>query len=76
MHLAWLASKWHFGANNMSTYVMHIRLKHNNFNQVSRMVKADDSGPRGPGFNYREGQFFHILNGCHDYCTHDMSNLK
>ena len=21
-------------------------------------------------------KFFHILDGCHDYCTHDTSNLK
>ena len=41
------------------------------------MVKVYDAGPRGPGFDTRESQtLFHIFNGCHDYSTHDMSDLK
>ena len=41
------------------------------------MVRVSDSGPRGPGFDTRESQtLYRIFDGCHDYSTHDMSNLN
>ena len=41
------------------------------------MVRVSDSGPGGPGFNTRKSQTqFCIFDGCHDYSTHDTSDLK
>ena len=42
------------------------------------MVRVFDSGPRRPGFDTRESQktLFRIFDGCHDYSTYYMSDLK
>ena len=41
------------------------------------MVRVSDSGPRGSGFDTCEGQNSSgIFDGCHDYSTHDISELK
>ena len=42
-------------------------------NKVSALVKWLEY-PREPGFNTRKSQT--ILDGCHDYSTHDISDLK
>ena len=48
-----------------------------NGNPLGRMVRVSDSGLRGPGFDTPESQtLLHIFDGCHDYSTHDMSDLK
>ena len=41
------------------------------------MVRVSDTGSRGPGFNTWEGQtLFRIFDECHDYSSHDLSDLK
>ena len=43
------------------------------------MVRVSDSCLKGPGFATRESQnktLFRIFDECHDYSTHDMSDLK
>ena len=45
---------------------------------LGRMVRVSYSGLRGPEFDTRESQkpLFRIFDGCHDFSTHDMSDLK
>ena len=41
------------------------------------MVGVSDSVPRGSGFDTRESKtLFHEIDGCHDYSTYEMSDLK